>query len=128
MLYDDFQFRSLLGIASLRFLPKASSLRMILNMSRVQKIGNKKKCIQWMLQDLACVLSLYSPLSSSVMTSAHFHHRWRQLIKNYKNSSTKKLFFVKVDLQDCFDSICQKKMFHLVEKLLPSEKQYYIFK
>ncbi|KAJ6145523.1 Telomere reverse transcriptase [Penicillium chermesinum] len=110
-----------LGYGSLRLLPKSSGLRPILNL--------RQRPLKESVEYLASV-------GSSLHHVGEIHHRVKQFKRGLmQRSSTPgqrvsrlpQLFFVKLDIQACFDNIPQEQLIQLVEGLV-SEKAYHITK
>ncbi|KAJ5752542.1 Telomere reverse transcriptase [Penicillium odoratum] len=140
--------RRSLGVGSLRLLPKSTGLRPILNLrKRVLKESNwggKKRSylaasINSSLAPISNMLSYErkrqpTRLGSALQYVGDIHLKLRdfkrQLIEQLpepKSSSLPKLFFVKLDIQGCFDTIPQKQLLGLIEELV-SEETYHITK
>ncbi|KAJ5577953.1 Telomere reverse transcriptase [Penicillium hispanicum] len=143
--------RRSLGVGSLRLLPKSTGLRPILNLrKRVLKEANwgGKKRPYLASSVNSSITPLYSVLSyernrapvklgSSMYSMGDMHPR----LKEFKNRLIQQLppvpgvgyrqlpplFFVKLDIQACFDTIPQKELLRLVEELV-SEETYHITK
>lgn len=122
-----------LGFAYLRFMPKANSVRLIVNMKKKQRIvGFKGTNINWQLQDLLRVFVLKKSekpelLGSSLFSISDIYNRW----KNYCASShgyKGPYYFVKMDIKGCYDSISQKKVYHIVKEYLKPYTAYAILR
>jgi telomerase reverse transcriptase len=140
--------QSSLGFGALRLLPKATGLRPILNLrKRCLKPtiwGGKRSyyapSINSSIGPIYNMLTYErqrapSKMGSSLHSMGDMYHRlWnfkRQLAQRQSGqgkgaqSKIPPLFFVKLDIQACFDTIPQKELVQLVETLV-SEKSYHI--
>ncbi|KAJ5806303.1 uncharacterized protein N7503_003905 [Penicillium pulvis] len=137
-----------LGFGSLRLLPKTTGIRPILNLKkRVVKEsswGGKKRTylaasINSSLAPISSMLSYErkrqpAKLGSSLQYVGDIHLRLRDFKRHLIQQSAgtddnklPKLFFVKLDIQGCFDTIPQKQLLGLIEELV-SEETYHITK
>jgi telomerase reverse transcriptase len=137
-----------LGLGALRLLPKSTGLRPILNLKKrvlmKSQWGNKKTYLGASVNsNLAPIYNMLSyerercpeKLGSSLMSVGDMHSRLKefkdQLSQRAPASTGPKaarlpqLFFVKLDIQACFDTIPQKQLLHLVEQLV-SEESYHV--
>lgn len=124
------QSRSL-GYSSLRLLPKARGTRPITNLKRRPlKLASGKRVlgqsINNQLVPLFSVLNYQrmsdaSPLGSAMLSVGELHRR----VADFKNiiSPGSRLFFAKVDVKSCFDSIPQDHLLGIIENLI-SESSY----
>jgi telomerase reverse transcriptase len=137
-----------LGLGTLRLLPKSTGLRPILNLKKrflmKSQWGNNKTYLGASVNsNLAPIYNMLSyerercpeQLGSSLMSVGDMHSR----LKEFKNHISRhapvsvgpkadrlpQLFFVKLDIQACFDTIPQKKLLRLVEQLV-SEEAYHV--
>jgi telomerase reverse transcriptase len=137
-----------LGLGALRLLPKSAGLRPILNLKKrfmmKSQWGNNKTYLGASVNsNLAPIYNMLSyerercpeKLGSSLMSVGDMHSR----LKEFKNHINKhalvsagpkagrlpQLFFVKLDIQACFDTIPQKELLCLVEQLV-SEEAYHV--
>ena len=143
--------RRSLGLGSLRLLPKNTGLRPILNLrTRTVKEtswGGRKRSylassVNSSINPIHSVLAYErkrnpAKLGSSLFSIGDMHPR----LKEFKNNLLQQLpptsrsshreipplFFVKLDIQACFDTIPQKELLRLVEELF-SEEAYHITK
>ncbi|KAJ5902253.1 Telomere reverse transcriptase [Penicillium taxi] len=138
---------SSLGVGALRLLPKSTGIRPILNLRKralKQSIYNKKRryLAPSINSNLAPVYNMlnyerdHSPTKSgaAMQSMGELHPRLKvfkqqlvQRISNIEGSRFPRLFFVKVDIQACFDTIPQKKLLHIIANLV-SEEQYLVTK
>ncbi|CEO58739.1 hypothetical protein PMG11_03444 [Penicillium brasilianum] len=137
-----------LGLGALRLLPKSTGLRPILNLKKrflmKSQWGNNKTYLGASVNsNLAPIYNMLSyerercpkKLGSSLMSVGDMHSRLKefknQLSRNTSVSAGPKaghlpqLFFVKLDIQACFDTIPQKQLLRHVEQLV-SEQVYHI--
>ncbi|KAJ5952017.1 uncharacterized protein N7479_010430 [Penicillium vulpinum] len=141
--------RRSLGFGALRLLPKSTGLRPILNLRRQQTKKNPSWGNRGMYSS-ASINSSIKPiynmltyerqkapakLGSSMLSVRDMHRR----LKAYKEKLSKRvpsgskswqsklpqLYFVKLDIKSCFDTIPQKKLVDLIEELV-SEESYRI--
>lgn len=139
-----------LGFGSLRLLPKSTGLRPILNLRgralKQMKFGGKTQSYlaASVNSSLAPVYSMLTyerkrdpaSMGSSMQFVGDIHHRLKEfkqsLVHRLSNPSQKtprlpQLYFVKLDIQACFDNIPQTQLVQVVEDLL-SEESYRITK
>ncbi len=124
------QSRSL-GYSHLRLLPKDQGARPITNLKRKQlKVGSGKRAlgqsINTQLAPLFYILNYErirdpSPLGSALLSVGDIHGRMAEFRSRIPVGS--RLFFVKVDIKSCFDSIPQQQLLDMVETLF-SENTY----
>ncbi|KAJ5096965.1 Telomere reverse transcriptase [Penicillium angulare] len=140
--------RRSLGVGALRLLPKSAGIRPILNLRKralkESTWGGKKK--HYLAASINSSLTpIYNMLSyerkrapekfgSSLQFVGDIHIRLKdfkkQLIQNASATELHKLpqlYFVKLDIQGCFDTIPQKQLLDLIEGLV-SEGTYHITK
>ncbi|KAK4942219.1 Telomerase reverse transcriptase [Elasticomyces elasticus] len=120
-----------LGYSHLRLLPKDHGSRPITNLRRRQiKVVSGKRIMSSSINaQLTSVFSALNyerahdptPLGSALLSVGEIHDR----LTKFKNTlpSESELFFVKVDIKSCFDSIPQEKLLAMVKGLL-SETTY----
>ena len=134
-----------LGYSSLRLLPKTTGVRPILNLRRRT----------WMKRDWpgrqgfylgpsinSTVTPIYNMLNyertrgpealgSSLFSMGDIHPRLKEFKERIQQQHTGNpsppLYFVKLDIQSCFDTIPQQKLIRLIEELV-SEESYHITK
>ncbi|PLW52927.1 hypothetical protein PCANC_05728 [Puccinia coronata f. sp. avenae] len=122
--------QSHLGHSFLRLLPKSNGVRPIVNLKR-KRPGHIGLSINSILQNLFSVLSYEKNLSSdrmeySVLGLDHIYTGFKSF-RSRLGPSLPKLYFVKVDIRACFDSIQQEKMLEVINRLF-SEDHYVIQK
>ncbi len=126
-----------LGFSQIRLLPKESGVRPIMNLRRrVLKTQNGKVILGRSINSvMAPVFNMLSyerlhqvgRLRSSLFSVGDMYPK----VKTFKTrlqqsgSSEKVLYFAKVDVQSCFDTIPQRRVVGLIEKLV-SEDEYSI--
>ncbi|XP_015781236.1 telomerase reverse transcriptase-like [Tetranychus urticae] len=105
----------LLRSSNLRFIPRSRKLR-IINRLRIAGKNETRTCLQ--------VLSYF--LGRMVCSSASQRHRQNiaKLQTMMKLSESKKLYFVRVDIVNCYPSIDQGKLFDLVCNQLEQQFSY----
>lgn len=130
-----------LGCGSLRLLPKSTGIRPILNLRRraVKQMMLYGKQRTYLAKSINSTLTpIYNMLNyerqqaperlgSSLHSITDMHPRLRtfkeQLIQREPASSRRlpQLYFVKLDIQACFDTIPQRRLLHLIEELVSQE-------
>lgn len=140
--------RRSLGYGSLRLLPKASGIRPIFNLRRrglIKTTWTGKKGFFLGPSINSTILPIYNMLNYERSRDPHILgsalHSLREIhprLKRFKGylqqqrggirtESPKPLYFVKLDIQSCFDTIPQHKLIRLVERLV-SEEAYHVTK
>lgn len=140
--------RRSLGSSSLRLLPKATGVRPIFNLQKrtlVKTTWSGKKGFFLGPSINSTVTPIYNMLNyeksrtpnslgSALQSLGEIHPRLKRF-KNYLHcrqvdlqlETQQPLYFVKLDIQSCFDTIPQHKLIRLVEKLV-SEEAYHVTK
>jgi telomerase reverse transcriptase len=126
----------LLGYSQVRLLPKETGARPIINLRRkIIKKQNGKPVLSQNInsQLMPCFATLNyerdlqpQKLGSALFSIGEAHKRLRDFRGNV-SLSTKELYFVKMDVKSCFDTIPQDAIVHMVQGLL-SEHRYQISK
>ncbi|THW62778.1 hypothetical protein D6D20_04102 [Aureobasidium pullulans] len=122
-----------IGAGRVRLLPKESGLRPIINLKRrVQTKRNGRlvlgKSVNKILEPAFHVLNLEKAITPAKLGSSMFSsdemyqrlHRFRTQLQQSENAD-KPLYFAKVDVQSCFDSIPQKPLLKLLNDLISAE-------
>lgn len=126
-----------LGVSTVRLLPKDNGMRPIINLRRrVQKLQHGRlvlgRSINSILTPAFSVLNWEKGANPGILGSALFSvddifprlQTYRQsLVRN--GLGDRPLYFAKVDVQACFDTIPQKRLMQLVEKIV-NAAQYQI--
>ena len=126
-----------LGFSQIRLLPKASGLRPIMNLRRrVTKVHGGKTILGRSINSVMAPVynmlnyeKLVQPgrLASALFSVGDIYPRLKsfqaQLSRDGRETET--LYFVKVDVQSCFDTIPQRRVVKLAERLC-SESEYRI--
>ena len=113
-----------LGFASLRFMPKSSSLRPIINLSKKMKVSGSPN---WQLLDLHNVLSYErqrcpSIIGASVFSLDDIHTAWKKFVVSRRTrGDDRPLYFVTVDIENCYDSIDQHKLYDIVSSVIQDD-------
>jgi len=116
-----------LGFASLRFMPKSSSLRPIVNLSKRTKVassGYRESSVNWQLLDLQNVLTyerLRCPgiVGASVFSLDDVYTMWKKFVDSRRTrGDDRPLYFVKVDIENCYDSIDQQKLYDILSTVI----------
>ncbi|OQE32998.1 hypothetical protein PENFLA_c001G08043 [Penicillium flavigenum] len=140
--------RRSLGFGALRLLPKSTGLRPILNLrKRAWKESSWGKSRKYLAASInSSITPIYNMLTyecqqvpaklgSSMLSIGDMHRR----LKAYKEQLSKglpsghkpwqsklpQMYFVKLDIKACFDTIPQKKLLNLIAELV-SEESYHI--
>lgn len=141
--------RRSLGFGSLRLLPKSSGLRPILNLrKRVRKeaIWNGRKRVYQASSVNTAITPIYnmlnyertrdpSTIGSSLYSVGDMHPRLKDFktqlaqslppVSGTKSHGLPPLYFVKLDIQACFDTIPQKRLLRVIDGIV-SEQMYHI--
>ena len=139
-----------LGYGALRLLPKSTGIRPILNLrKRALKESSWGKGRMFLAPSInSTVTPIYSMLNyecqqnpaklgSTMLSIGDMHHRlksFRERLSSQSSSVSKPgqsklppIYFVKLDIQACFDTIPQKKLLNLIAELV-SEESYHMSK
>ncbi|GAA5794800.1 hypothetical protein HPULCUR_000147 [Helicostylum pulchrum] len=117
-----------IGSARVRFLPKGTGFRTITNMSSSTTVNYKSlPSPNETFRPVLNVLKFEKErnpelMGSSVLGKNLFYNR----LKEYKSKqvNTEKLYFVKADIQNCFDTIDQEILMGLLKDILKSKDGY----
>jgi telomerase reverse transcriptase len=119
------------GFSHVRLLPKTNVFRPIINLGRrtMKKSGGAAilgKSINKQLEPIFDTLNYEKARQSARLGSALFsvgelHDRLRTFKRNITSPDDQRLYFVKVDVQTCFDTIPQAQLLKLVEDLISNE-------
>jgi telomerase reverse transcriptase len=120
-----------LGFSHVRLLPKSNAFRPIVNLGRraMEKSGGAAvlgKSINRQLEPVFDILNYEKSQQSARLGSALFsvgelHGRLRMFKHSLGSAESQPLYFVKVDVQTCFDTIPQAQLLNLVEDLISSD-------
>lgn len=126
----------LLGHSQVRLLPKESGARPIINLRRkLMKNQNGKRVVSQNVNSrlMPCFATLNyerslqpQKLGSALFSIGEAHKRLRDF-QSVVSVSMKRLYFVKMDVKSCFDTIPQEAIVQMVQGLL-SEDRYHISK
>lgn len=137
--------RRSLGYGVLRLLPKPTGVRPILNLRRrmMQRTSAGKKSflgpsVNSIVTPIANMLNYErvrkpAALGSALQSVGEMHFRLKSLKERLQRQQHgpkqghQPLYFVKLDIQSCFDTIPQHKLIDLIERTV-SEDSYYITK
>eukprot|EP00055_Hartaetosiga_balthica_P011405 m.51768 g.51768 ORF g.51768 m.51768 type:complete len:1290 (-) comp7579_c0_seq1:125-3994(-) len=134
---DEKEILQPLGCPSLRFKPKSSSLRLIVNMAAKDSRNNNKISINQRLQTPLSILTFEQKrqegsTGSAVFGVYYFQEKYRSFVHhstsglpsltNGGGAYTKKLHFVSVDVKNCFDTISQEKLVDIVNEVLREDE------
>lgn len=140
----DFNLRSSwqnLGFCRLRMVPKShDAFRPIMNLRKPLARGGQtgaslRASVNGMLRNLHSVLDYYrvsrgdEVMGASVMGLDDVHQRWKTFRRRMKDNlgSRRPLFFLKLDVRSCFDSIPQDALLDVIARLLDRE-QYVLYR
>ncbi|KAJ5391980.1 hypothetical protein N7509_007470 [Penicillium cosmopolitanum] len=143
------QRKQYLGYGSLRLLPKSTGVRPILNLGKkvlreYVKNGKKKAYFVSINRTIAPISNMLmyerqrdsKKVGSSLISMGDLHPRLkafkggldnRSPSLHTKSTALPKLYFVKLDIQACFDNIPQKRLLRLITDLV-TEESYRITK
>jgi telomerase reverse transcriptase len=120
-----------LSFSHVRLLPKSNAFRPIINLGRraMERSGSATvlaKSINRQLEPVFDILNYEKSRQSGRLGSALFsvgelHGRLRIFKRSLGSADSQPLYFVKVDVQTCFDTIPQVQLLNLVEDLLSSD-------
>ncbi|XP_071509586.1 uncharacterized protein [Diadema antillarum] len=116
--------RHTLGFSRLRFISKTKSLRPITKMGQSSLPEKKGRSIRLLLQDLFDVLTYHktsqpSLLGASLLGTDCIHGRMAAFVHDRKTrGDNRPLYFVKVDIEKCYDSIIHSKLLQIISLLL----------
>eukprot|EP01083_Nonionella_stella_P298285 1012616_1 len=138
-----------LGIGFLRFVPKPSSLRPIINLSRnsvisdpsdpkhtkTELIAPNKKLLQ-LFAVLTDVVTKYKEANrkedifgSSVFCVPEYYTNWSMFCAKYKElKDNPKIYAVSADLSKCYDRVNQSKLMEIVKYKLLFQNEYKLLK
>ncbi|KAJ5817557.1 reverse transcriptase [Penicillium robsamsonii] len=140
--------RRSLGFGALRLLPKSTGLRPILNLRKreFKKSAWKNRPMYLAASINSSITPIYSMLTyerqkapaklgSSMLSVGDMHRRLKAYkerlskrlpsVSNPSRSNLPPMYFVKLDIKACFDTIPQKRLLELIEELV-SEESYRI--
>lgn len=123
-----------LGVSHVRMLPKEQGMRPIINLRRrVQKLQRGKmvlgRSINSLMTPAFSVLNFEKATNPKVLASALFSvddlfprlQIYRQSLAR-RGLQGKPLYFAKVDVQACFDTIPQERLLQLMQKIVTSDE------
>lgn len=136
--------RGSLGYGSLRLLPKSTGIRPILNLRKraLKKspwgngrmfLGPSINSSMTPIYNMLTYERQQNPtkLGSTLLSVGDMHHRLKafkkELSSQFGQSKLPSMYFVKLDIQACFDTIPQKKLLDLITDLV-SEPSYHMSK
>ncbi len=121
-----------LGFSYIRLLPKAIGFRPIINLRRrvMSPVAGRTtlgKSINNQLSPVFDILNYerfqqHSKLGSALFSVGDIHARLRTFRNGLKSSEKQELFFVKVDVQTCFDTIPQSQLLKLIKALITNDR------
>lgn len=114
-----------LGVSNVRFLVKSSSLRPVVNLSRV---SNNRASVNDHLKALLYVLTYEKEKTDEVFGATVFsvediRDKWRQFVTECRDRKIEKLYFVKVDIERCYDTINPCLLYSIISKII--KKSFY---
>ncbi|XP_071952300.1 telomerase reverse transcriptase-like isoform X2 [Antedon mediterranea] len=114
------------GLSNLRFVPKQSSCRPIVN-TRVS--GKKALSNQRVVFDIltGIVRNYPSMIGASLKGFSDFYPRWKKFVLSHHSTATKRpLYFVKTDIQKCFDSILPDRLLTIITTTLEKAAGFFV--
>jgi len=108
-------------------MPKSSSLRPIVNLSKRTKVAGsrcRESTVIWQLLDLQNVLAYERQRRPEIVGSAvssldDIYAAWKRFVDGRcARGDDRPLYFVKVDIESCYDSIDQRKLFDVASSVL----------
>ncbi|GAB1607779.1 hypothetical protein Ahia01_001061800, partial [Argonauta hians] len=120
-----------LGVSTARFLPKSDSLRTITNMRR-NPTQPENLSMKYKLMDLFDVLNSIKNanpalLGSAVSCSDDIYRKWRQFLNSrLESQDERQLYFCKVDVKRCFDSIRHDMLLDIVTECVEQSSKDFI--
>ena len=121
-----------LGLGQLRLLPKRKGMRPIVNLRRRTMAKQNGKALLGMSTNstLAPVFSMLNyeresqvdRLGAAMFSIGEIHARLRRFKQKLATSPGQKLYFVKADVQSCFDSIPQDRLVQHVKGLISTHR------
>ncbi|XP_053373779.1 uncharacterized protein LOC123531834 isoform X2 [Mercenaria mercenaria] len=121
------QSKTSLGVSLLRFLPKPQSLRPITNMGNSLLVNSwQTHSVNKQILDLHSVMTYLKNRNPSIighgkLGTNDIYKSWKSLVGDWKKSDCPKLYFVKTDISNCYDSIRQNKLYAIMEDILKKE-------
>ena len=122
----------MLGSSTVRLLPKSAGVRPIMNLRRrsTKSAGGRTVLGPSINSLLAPVLEALNyektqqtpEIGSALFSVGEIHGKILQFKQRAGRSDDKPLFFAKVDVQTCFDTIPQKDLIRLVKTLIASDR------
>jgi telomerase reverse transcriptase len=120
-----------LGFSHVRLLPKSNAFRPIINLRRraTRKSGGVATLEQSINKKLEPVFNTLNyeksrqsaKLGSAMFSVGELHDRLRTFKRGLVSPDNQQLYFVKVDVQTCFDTIPQAQLLELVKHLISSD-------
>ncbi|XP_071838408.1 uncharacterized protein [Apostichopus japonicus] len=109
-----------LGKSKLRFIPKEKGFRPIVRLGKSSLPGKEKYDINFLLRDALDIFNYlwrdYPKLFGfSRLGVTSIYPKWREfVVKRKQNGDSRPLYFVKMDISKCYDSIPQDKLFRVI--------------
>ncbi|XP_071797904.1 telomerase reverse transcriptase-like [Asterias amurensis] len=118
--------------SSLRFIPKKNSLRLITLPAKGAKAGQKPRKVHNPLENIYNVLRMFrhhtpSQLGSSLFGVSDAYPKWKRFVSETRKQSDRPLYFVKVDIMECFDSIPHSELRGVIANVLRAKHDRYWF-
>ncbi|GLA36047.1 hypothetical protein AnigIFM63309_001705 [Aspergillus niger] len=129
--------KSGMGYGSLRLLPKSTGIRPLLNLKRRSLLaGHGKPGKFWSVNSVVAPIHSMlqyektrapSKLGSCVQSVGEIHSQLKIFKKHLSpnQGSMPPLYFVKLDIQSCFDTIPQQSLIHVIEGLITEAAYHY---
>ncbi|KAI8789896.1 telomerase reverse transcriptase [Biomphalaria glabrata] len=117
-----------LGVSQARFLLKKSGLRTIVNMSKAKQGISINHHLRTLLQVLTFEKQ-NSPetFGLTVMSVEDIYIQWKTFVSQIKEVNVQKIYFVKVDIEKCFDTINVCLLYSILKNLF-TKTNYDIYK
>lgn len=124
---------SSLGFSLLRFVPKSSTVRPITNMRHCPKIkepinAQKQQSVNWKLQNVFEVLKFEKErnpksLGATLFGTDDLYRALKPFVARVRTGSERRpLYFVHVDVKNCYESILHQKLFDVIKQVLVEEE------
>ena len=124
---------SSLGFSLLRFVPKSSTVRPITNMRHCPTIkepinAQKPQSVNWKLQNVFEVLKFEKQrnpksLCSTLFGADDLFRALKPFVARVRTSlEGRPLYFVHVDVKNCYESILHQKLFEIIKQMLEEEE------
>ncbi|XP_006821434.2 telomerase reverse transcriptase-like [Saccoglossus kowalevskii] len=111
------------GFYNLRFLPKKSSVRPIITKSVIPQVKTKNFNLKAALETLKYVTKKSPELVGSAVFGMHdVYDIWKKFVNNARQKNYSELYFVKLDIEKCYDTMIQYRLMCILVDILNQEK------